>query len=58
MKAERPRKAPLESVRLLSAWPFQSQEDRNGAELEEKWGVGGRVRLASAGAGTFFLGFK
>lgn len=45
--AVRPRKAPLESLRLLSAWPSESQEDKNGAELEEKsagrgeWGVGG-----------------
>lgn len=57
--AERPRKAPLESLRLLSAWPLESQEDRNGAELEEKLAWGGRgARLASTGAGTFFLGFK
>lgn len=39
--AARAKKAPLESLRLLSAWPSKSQEDRNGAELEEKLaGVG------------------
>lgn len=62
--AARPRKVSPESLTLLSVWPSESQEDRNGAELEEKlagvggWGDGGWAQLASTGSGTFFLGFK